>query len=285
MLTAFCLTKRIGKLELIDKRKEELFDLLNKRRRGTFVYTSKYSVDGEKITVSNIKFVESRRGDIRVYKDVEEGHPYVINLDPAMGGEDFYAIQVFDNYTGEQVAVFHKNKADDDEVAFQLMCLGWHYNNALICAECNNPNGSYILKMCEKAGYRNIYQDSDYEEITDRYANKFGYKTKTNNRNVMIALFRQAFRDNYKMINDYETLLEMEAFQIVKNGTTGKEKAEANGNSHDDLVMALCGIFLIRDNQSFLPNIKTETKHKEWNPLDCIEIQKPKRKGVFIEWD
>lgn len=275
----------VFKLELIEKRKEELLKMFGSEKKGLFTYVSKFSVDGKHITITDIKFIESRRGEIKIYKDVEEGHPYVINLDPAMGGEDYYAIQVLDNYTGEQVAVFHKNKADDDEVAYQLMCLGWHYNNALICAECNNPNGSYILQMCDKAGYKNIYQDSDYEDLTDRYANKFGYKTKQNNRNVMIALFRQAFRDNYKFINDYETLCEMELFQIVKNDTTGKEKAEASGGSHDDLVMAMCGVFLIRNLQSFLPVIKTKSAKTEWSPFDNVDNQINKRKGVFIEWD
>jgi hypothetical protein len=41
----------------------------------------------------------------------------------------------------------------------------------------------------------------------------------------------------------------MENFQVVRNESTGKEKAQAISGKHDDLVMAFCGFFLCRGAQ------------------------------------
>ena len=265
-------------LDLLQQRKEEL--LSKQFKAGRFTYEHLHSLDGMKISLKNVKFIENKRGYIRIFEEPIPGHPYVANLDPAMGGDDYFAIQVIDNYTGVQVARLHENQIDDDEVAYQLICLGRYYNNALLSAECNNPNGSYILQMAEKCGYPLIYQDSDYEELTDRYANKFGYKTKQNNKNVMITYLKIAFRENYRMINDYDTLCEMETFEVFKK--TNKEQFMASGKSHDDLVMSLAGAYYCRNGQSYVVNTTPKIKQQTWSPFQNNE---PKVKGCFIKWD
>ena len=136
-----------------------------------------------------------------------------------------------------------------------------------------------------KAGYKNIYQDKDFEEISDRYANKFGYKTKQNNKNVMVSLFKLAFRNNYRFINDYETLCEMEAFQVTKSEKGKKEQSAASSDAHDDLVTAMCGVFLIRDEQDCIPSEKHMTKRKPWDPFSYMNDDKEQRKEVFQVWD
>lgn len=236
--------------EKIATRKEELLSIQETTKRGIFGTRAQHSLDGNVIQLEITGFIEQRNGDISIYKEPDPTHPYIVNLDPAMGGADYYAIQVLDNYTCEQVAVYHSNSpSGDDEVAYQLVALGRYYNNAIISAECNNANGYYILQVADKCGYKFIYQESEYENLTDRFVDKFGYKTKQNNKIPMATMFKLAFRDNYRMINDFETLCEMEQFEVVKNMTTQKETVKANGEAHDDLVMALCGCFLIRSSQ------------------------------------
>lgn len=282
--------------ELVAKRKEEILELMAKGkwgRSGRFATTSKFSEDGKEIFFENHGFVESRNGDITIYKEPVEGHPYIANCDPAMGGEDYYAIQVIDNYTCEQVAVYHtKSPSGDDEVAYQLIALGQYYNNALISAECNNSNGSYILQIADKCGYRFIYQDTEFDALTDRWDNRFGYKTKQNNKNPMVTMTKLAFRDNYQMINDLETLNEMEEFEVYKNPNTSKETYRASGSSHDDLVMSLCGCFYIRSSQvqSCVPTRAqaSTSKQEGEDPFRAMREQKQKnmlkKKGVFIRW-
>lgn len=278
--------------ELIAKRKEELLQTLNSTKRGSFAVTHRYSEDGNAIRFENHGFVESRNGIIAIYKEPIDGHPYIVNCDPAMGGEDYYAIQVFDNYTCEQVAVYHTNTpSGDDEVAFQLVALGQYYNNALISAECNNANGYYILQVADKCGYKFIYQDTEYDVLTDRWDNRFGYKTKQNNKIPMVTMLKLGFRDNYRMINDFETLCEMEEFEVVKNLTTQRETVKASGGAHDDLVMALCGCFYIRSSQvqTCVPTRSSKNGIDRFveDPFRAVRERKTQSKikrGSFIVW-
>ena len=70
----------------------------------------------------------------------------------------------------------------------------------------------------------------------------------------MIQLFAEAFKENSSIINDYETIVEMEAFQYVQvNKKRLDEKAQATGGNHDDLVMSICGFFLCRHQQQAIP--------------------------------
>ena len=272
-------------VELLRKRKEELLKV-KPVKRGFYTFKLEFSQDGKKIDVKNIQFVESRTGAVKIYKEVEDGHPYVIVNDPANGGEDYFATQVFDNYTGKQVAVYHRNKVDIDDAAYQMHCLGKYYNNALLSGETNTT--SYILEMLYKMGNRFIYQDQDVEDLSGRYINKFGYKTKINNRQWMIDQFKIAFREDPSIINDYETICEMESFQVIKHAN-GKEKVEATGDSHDDLVMACCGFYLCRGAQTAVVKKTLNSKPTTLEELE-FKVERNRNKNnesrrVYQIWD
>ena len=274
--------------ELLQKRKLEIIENKN-FQTGLYTYKLISSQDNKRLELQNVKFVESKLGSVKIYIKPIEGHPYVVCNDPAMGGEDYFATVVFDNYTGEQVAVYHRNKCDADDAALQMYCLAREYNDALITGETNTT--SYLLEMCSKLGYKFIYQDTDVEDLSNRYMNKLGYKTKQNNRTYMIDLFKTAFRDNPSIINDYDTLCEMESFQLIRH-LNGKEKQEAVGGSHDDLVMACCGFYLCRGAQTCVPNVKVSRKNMSVDELAArvdrnrMELKESKeRRNVFQIWD
>ena len=232
-------------LELINKRKEEIHGV--KFQRGLYIWDKKIvSEQGDVINLINPKFSKSSTGLITIFEEAKRGHPYIVNVDPAMGGEDNFVAQVFDNNTCRQVAKLSINHCTDFEwLGYQIYCLTRNYNNALLNAECNNTTGTFVLEIAEKCGHNFIYQDNSPDTISDHFEDKRGYKTKTTNREFMINLTVKAFRDNYQMINDWDTLCEMENFQIIKKDN-GKEKAEATKGHHDDHVTALFGIFLAR---------------------------------------
>lgn len=236
-------------MALVLERKAEILEEMNKKKlkKGFFSFSKEVSRDGSQITLTNIHWVDSEVGEIIIYEEPQKGYPYVVNNDPAMGGEDYFATQVINNNTGHQSAVYHKNKCDADDAAYQMYLLAKYYNGALVSGETNTT--AYLLKLVYKCGYRFIYQDQDYEALGGRYADKFGYKTKQNNRQVMLEQFAEAFRDDPRIVNDYETICEMENFQIIKNEATGKEKAQAIRGKHDDLVMAFAGYYLVRHAQ------------------------------------
>lgn len=280
-------------MELLLERKAEI---LKERplKQGFFRYKKEVNVDGSQIRVTDIQWIDSERGEIKIFEEPREGHPYIANNDPAMGGEDYFATQVLNNYTGIQAAVYHKNKCDADEASLQMYCLLRYYNglgsksgerpnDTLASGETNTT--AYILKTLYKCGYRFIYQDQDYEALGGRFQDKFGYKTKQNNRQLQIELFAEAFRDNPRMIKDYATICEMENFQVVRNETTGKEKAQAVGGKHDDLVMSMCGALYCRGTQRALPIKSVEQKKQQmFDPLNFNEPHKVVVKGDF-QWD
>ena len=109
-------------LELLLKRKEEVLNA-GYKRQGDFLYEKKYSLDGTRIDISKIRFSDSPLGSTFIYKEPNPSHPYIVSNDPAMGARTTMRPKYSNNYTGEQVAVYHKNKCDADEVAIQMYCL------------------------------------------------------------------------------------------------------------------------------------------------------------------
>ena len=250
----------VFKAEYLAQRKNELFGK-PPLRRGLFSYESKSSQDGNAIDISNIKWLDSANGVIRILEEPDPTHPYVVCCDTSSGGSDYYATVVFDNYTCHQVAVMVVNKTDYVFPSYQTYCLVKMYNNALLSAECNDNTGTMLLQLCYKAGHRFIYQDTDFENLSTRFMDKYGYKVKTTNRQAMVEMFANTFSENPNIIQDYETLNEMESFQYVRlNKKELKNKAQATGGSHDDIVMAICGFFYCRNQQQAIP-YKEPVKH------------------------
>ena len=288
-IEAFIVTgSNVFNIELLLERKAEI---MNEKivKQGFFSFKKAVNIDGSQINITNERFIESGTGEIKIYELPKEGHPYVVSNDPAMGGEDYFATQVVDNYTGNQVAVYHKNKCDADDCAFQMYCLARYYNNALVTGETNTT--SYLLKLIYKCGYRFIYQDQDYEALAGRFQDKFGFKTKTTNRQAMIEQFAEAFRDNPTIIKDYETICEMEAFQVVRS-ENGKEKAQATAGKHDDLVMSMCGYYLCRHAQkAILSSSNTSSAKKSVAQLEWEQEEKMRTNNrnngrrVYQIWD
>lgn len=274
-------------MELVLRRKAEIMKA-PRPKKGFFSFQKEVSRDGSAISVTGARWVDSEVGSVKIYQDPIPGHPYVVNNDPAMGGEDYFATVVVDNSTGRQVATFHRNKCDADEAAYQTLLLARHYNTALLSGETNTT--PYLLKLARKCGYRFIYQDQDYETLQGRYQDKLGYKTKQNNRQAMIEAFSEAFRDDPSIISDYETICEMESFQVVRNDSTGREKAQATGGAHDDLVMAMCGFYLCRGAQHVRPDETAERKTRTIEELEAAvernrKQSQPLRRNVLQIWD
>lgn len=271
-------------MDLVLKRKSEI---LNKKfPRYEFVWDKKkVSEQGDVITLVNPHLMENQIGLITIFEEVKNGHPYIVNVDPAMGGDDNFVAQVFDNHSCKQVAKLCINHNSNYQwLGEQIYCLCRYYNNAFLNAECNNPTGTFILEVAETCGHHFIYQDNAVDTLSDHYEDRRGYKTKTSNREYMINLTVNAFRDDYQMISDWDTLCEMENFQIVRNERTGKEKAVATSGNHDDHITALFGIFLARRSmiQTTLVSEKIVDAQKSIEQLE-EEVRKLHREKLLNE--
>jgi hypothetical protein len=253
--------------EIVAKRKEEVIrDVLPYMVTGKFVYKKNYSLNGSQITLTDDSFQEFRNGEIRIFKKPDPTHPYVGICDPNNGGSDDSAIQIIDNYTCEQVATFKSKDMNLEKVAMQFYLLGKMYNWALLSNEMNL--GSVVMEYLVKLQYPKLYvrQSTLGENYTQSVGKQLGHKTTQANRPKMIEDFQIAFEEEPYMINDYETLTQMETFQKVRHESkTGKVtyKDEATGGNHDDLVTSFMAFFLVRGQQTTrLLEIKKTEKRK-----------------------
>lgn len=246
--------------DLLEIRKREIVEEMKKTDYETGMFTCLHLANQDQSVIEvppeSIKWNPTRDGAIKIFKRPEKGHPYVVTCDPFMGGSDNVAMQVVDNYTGVQVARFKSNELSNDRCAWQLYCLGRMYNWALISCETNV--GQIIMELIVKAKYPKVYvtQAKTYENYRQVVKTQFGHKTLKNNRQFMIDSLSQAFEENPGIIMDYDTICEMECFQVVehldRDGNVTSSKQEAAGGAHDDLVMSLAAFYLVRNQQTTL---------------------------------
>lgn len=221
-------------------------------KEGSFSYEAE-RISFDAIRLKGRTFREEKNGEIRIYKEVEAGKPYVLGGDTAGEGSDYFTAQVVDNVTGEVVAVL-KRQYDEDEYAKQIYCLGMYYNTALVSLEVNFS--SHPIKVLELLGYPNLYVREVYDNYTGQLKKAFGWHTNSTTRPVLVATVQEYVRDNLYQIHDPDTLRECLTF--IRNE---KGRAEAEAGEHDDLIMAL-GIALCSRGQQRMQVEAEKTEKK-----------------------
>jgi hypothetical protein len=205
-----------------------------------------YEINGAEIT--NIKWKDDKKGPIQIYKERKDNYPYVIGGDTAGDGSDFFAGEVLDNTTGEQVASL-RHQFDEDLYAYQMYCMGMHYNNALIGIEVNfSP---YPVKELTRLGYGHQYIREYPDTYTGKRQKRYGFKTTKQTRPEILVELTTVARDSVYLINDKTTLEEMLTFVKDEKG-----HAAAQQDAHDDTVIALAIAYRIRNQQSYKPETK-----------------------------
>lgn len=205
--------------------------------------------------ISNINWYDDEKGYIKIYKDVEKGHPYVLGGDTAGEGSDNFTGLVIDNSSGKQVATL-KKELDEDEYARQMYCLGMYYNTALIGIE--NNYSTYPTKKIKEYRYPKIYLREIEDNIAEKIQDKFGFVTNKATRPIILSILKEILRDNVNWIIDVEIL--KEALVFIKNE---KGRPEAQLGEHDDLIMGLAITYYIRTQQRYSVVIEKEEKEVE----------------------
>lgn len=186
-----------------------------------------------KYKMSNIRWVESKKGYIKIYEipNSPEIVNYAIGGDTAGSGTDYFTAHVINSKTYKQCAVF-KRQMDADLYTKQMYCLGMYYNKALIGIE--NNFDKYPVRELNRLGYPNQYVRENEEKISHKTMKEFGFRTDLKTRPAIISNLVQYVREHSELINDLDTLKEMLEFIYTDTG-----RAEAQEGSHDDLVMGL----------------------------------------------
>ena len=206
--------------------------------------------------IEEYRFCEWEGGYINIYREAEEGHPYVIGADTAGEGSDSAVAQVIDNSTGEQVATLRSSVLDEDEFTRQLYCLGRYYNDALIGVETNFS--TYPVRELERLRYPRQYVRETVDNYTHEVMQSYGFRTDTKTRPLLIATLVKYVREHPEDIFDRETIGEMLTFV-----RTESFRAEAEAGAHDDLVMALGIAHFIRPSQSY--TVQSSKSKVEWS--------------------
>ncbi len=227
-----------------------LQDDLTPSARGYFTFSD------NGVSISDIRFTESKDGFVRIYKAPEKGVPYVIGADTAGDGSDSFVAQVLDNRTGEQVATL-RHRTDEDLFAKQVYCLGMYYNTALIGIETNYS--TYPVMELERLRYPKQYVRETFDTYTHKVKTAFGFNTNTKTRPVIISELITAVRDDIRIVNDEDTLEEMLTF--VRDESY---RPEAEEGAHDDCIISLAIAHHIRPQQSYVKEAE-QGETVEWS--------------------
>lgn len=248
-----------------------LAENIRPKKRGIF----KYTYDG--LRIENIAFSQEDGGDILLYKEPEEGVPYVIGADTAGTGSDFFAAQVLDNRNGEQVAVLH-GKMDEDVFTRQLYCLGIYYQTALLGVETNFS--TFPVMELERLRYPKQYVRETVDDFTHKVKNSYGFLTTSKTRPIILSELIRTVRDDIKTVCDADTLLEMLTF--VRDAAY---RPEAEAGAHDDLIMGLAIAHFIRPQQRYVKRMAgTKQKWTKTMYEDFAHANREERAYLIKKW-
>lgn len=180
--------------------------------------------------------IDRRYGEVLIWELPLAKFKYVIGCDVAEGlGGDYSTIEVLNAYTGEQVAEFRSNHIPPDRLGDMLIDVGKFYNNALLVIEVNNHGRSVIDGI--KRRYANIYRREVFDKVSKETTYQLGWRTTGTTKPLLVDALEEAIRNEDIKIRSYEAMKELRVF--VQTDEQGKQGFGAEGNAHDDLVIAL----------------------------------------------
>jgi hypothetical protein len=214
------------------------------------------------------KFIPDSKGTVIIYDHPKPHIPYVIGGDIAEGlkSGDWSVSQICDNTTGSQVAK-QRMHIHPDLWALEQIKLARYYNQALINDEINN-HGHVTITALKREGYYNQYKREIFDRISQTKEQKFGFDTKEQSRQRVIDRTRAIVRDEIDLINDLETLREMQTFIYNDSG-----KEEAESDCFDDCVLSFALMHEARSQQrAYVPEQPQQwDKNKYIHPSVLID--------------
>jgi hypothetical protein len=224
------------------------------RKHGEIYFNQNYGNDfiGSSYTIlssDTLKTLESQEPintitpGLKVYKKPQEGHKYILSVDPSKDGIDAFAVNILDitDMNFEQVA------AGQIQIDYLLMpeyLVEWGewYNFAFIIIENNEGAGQSIADTLFKVyEYENMFFDVKIDSGTrnlTKIRKKYpGFRTTSKTRKLILATMKLFIENGNLIIHDKTTIEEFFTFILINGKYTADEGA------HDDAVMALAIAF------------------------------------------
>jgi len=207
--------------------------------------TSRLALEGD-------EWLENVRGELTLYRKIDDGEKYTIGADVAMGvrGGDYSVAQVLDSKK-RQVATY-RAQVHPDYFAEVLYKMGEFFNFAYIIVE----NNSHGILTCTRLGkdmaYPHFYTELQVDKLTERETMKLGFTTTSKTKPLIIDELRASVREGNIELNDKVTIREMLTYIVTQSGGM-----EAESGCFDDCVMSLA--------------LANHIHEGAWEPIEAVD--------------
>ena len=199
---------------------------------NTFYGTSNTLVNSETLLTFRAKDPVSvhEGGTVKIYKEPEKGHLYMMSVDVSKGVEgDYSTFNVIDATSSpfEQVAVFRDNTISPILFPNIIYKYAQVYNNAYVLVE-NNDQGTLVC--------HGLYNDLEYDNVhfdAPGRIDGMGISMNKKVKRLGCSGIKDILESRKLNLYDEQTIIEFSTFI-----STGQTYQASDGN-HDDLVMNL----------------------------------------------
>lgn len=245
------------KQQVIDKYGEVYF---NQNYANSFIGSSYTLVNAESLSkFTSVDPILKKDNMLDVFKEPQKKHSYILSVDTAKDGQDFFSVHVVDitKFPFEQVASCNI-QTDYFLMPEYLDDWGKWYNNAYMIIENNDGSGQSVADMMKNDyEYENLHYDTTYDAIKRRNVKKKypGFRNTPRTRKLVLDTLKLFIENGNLIVNDFHTIDQFYTFILV-NG-----KYQADDGCHDDLVMALAISFAPFCNTKNFSEMKTIIKN------------------------
>jgi len=249
-----------------------------------FAEKATYEIDLTKNTFpkgylnEDLTFVPSMYGELAIKTEPVQNYlnRYIVSVDQSEGLErgDYTSMKVFDRLTREFVAHWY-GKAAEDEVAKEMMKLGYYYNDAYLIPERNRAT---IINIIKPDGVMPYAGEIFAESYSSNGEATWGWNTNTATRKLLLDELYAFYRDEgYDKLFDFETLDQYINF-VRKVTGRGTIRFEASAGKADDIVFA-DGLCIIANNRIEDEIIQTNQDKTDIERLIESPIQLKRKKA------
>ena len=245
------------KQQVIDKYGEVYF---NQNYANSFIGSSYTLINAESLSkFTSTDPILKKDNMLDVFKEPQKKHSYILSVDTAKDGQDFFSVHVVDitKFPFEQVASCNI-QTDYFLMPEYLDDWGKWYNNAYMIIENNDGSGQSVADMMKNDyEYENLHYDTTYDAIKRRNVKKKypGFRNTPRTRKLVLDTLKLFIENGNLIVNDFHTIDQFYTFILV-NG-----KYQADDGCHDDLVMALAISFAPFCNTKNFSEMKTIIKN------------------------
>lgn len=185
---------------------------------------------------------------LKIYVEPEKNNKYVMTIDSAKGGQDFFAVSIF-NVTKLPFVQSAAAKIKVNYLNMPSFIYEWAelYNYAYVIIENNDGSGQSIADILFKEyEYENLHFDKKPGTKIRQNKEYPGFRTTRGNRSTLLTTLKTFVDEDKLKIHDSDLIEEFNHFLLIN------DKFQADSGYHDDLIMSTAILFsLFIDNNNF----------------------------------